>query len=183
MSKIIMDSDESVRLTCGQCIIALTVSVLLVGCGRSDNVGDQSPMGVEDKSTSEQFTAAASEDISRIVQTSPLNPQTDKQWEAARFSTAGRIERAVQRAGDVEKGRLALLQEAYVSCGLPERVFRQLSDSTEVVEAPGRTARASGLPYSANVTDNADGVPIVSSNCLTCHGTVLFGDLVIGLGQ
>lgn len=122
-------------------------------------------------------------DVSRIVEVSPLNPDESKKWPSARFATAGLIADAPQRVGDVEKGRQALLEKAYVSCGLPERIFRELTTNKSVVEVPGRTAKAAGLPFNTNVTTNADGVSIVSNNCLTCHGTVLFGELVLGLGN
>jgi len=121
--------------------------------------------------------------ISQIVEVSPLNPEAAARWPSARFASAGRIESATQRSGDAEKGRKALLEEAYVNCGLPERVFRELLAGSPVVEVQGRSSKASGLPFNTNVTINSDGLSIVSNNCLTCHGTVLFGQLVLGLGN
>lgn len=107
----------------------------------------------------------------------------DTDWPAARFATAGLIPAVDQRAGDVMAGRQALLENAYVSCGLPERVFRQLLDGTEPMEIEGRDASADGLPFNVNVFSDAQGSRIVSSNCLTCHATPLFGELVVGLGN
>jgi len=115
-------------------------------------------------------------------ETSAANDQSQA-LDAARFATAGTIDAYPQRPGDVQAGRKALIEEAYVSCGLPERVFRQLLPPTPPDEIDGRHARADGLPFSVNVFTNDDGVSVVSNNCLTCHGTVLFGELVVGLGN
>jgi len=40
-----------------------------------------------------------------------------------------------------------------------------------------------GLPYSTTLVTGRTGTPVVSNNCLTCHATSLFGELVIGLGN
>lgn len=113
------------------------------------------------------------------------NAQVDpsRTWAFAKYATAGLIEATQQREGDKARGYQALTEEAYVSCGLPERVFRRLLGDAPVVEAPGRTKKADGLPFSVNVFTNDLGVPTVSNNCLTCHGAQLFGELVIGLGN
>lgn len=111
------------------------------------------------------------------------NASVSPEWSQARFSTAGTIDAYTQRVGDPVAGRRALLEEAYVSCGIPERVYRQLPSQPDVLEVQGRTREADGLPFSVNVTTDKQGVRIVSSNCLTCHGTGLFGELVIGLGN
>lgn len=125
----------------------------------------------------------ADSEQSAIVAVSTHQPDPDSRWQAARFATAGKIAEHPQRPGDVTEGRRALLEEPYVSCGLPERVFRQLLPNTDVVTVSGRTAKADGLPFSTTVFDNADGLSVVSNNCLSCHGTPLFGELVIGLGN
>ena len=101
----------------------------------------------------------------------------------ARFATTGTIAAHRQRPGDINEGKRALLEESYVSCGIPERVFRTLQENTDVVGVERSDATADGLPFSVNVFSNDENVNVVSSNCLTCHGTVLFGDLVIGLGN
>ncbi len=121
--------------------------------------------------------------ISEIVDTSDLAGARAEQWSAARFATAGTIAAAQQRPGDSEEGRRALVEEPYVSCGIPERVYRQLLTASEATPIEGRYAEADGLPYSVNVSTNNDDVRIVSNNCLTCHGTELFGELVVGLGN
>ena len=150
---------------------------------QSDNKtrsGDDS--ATSDSSTDLQATSEAS-DISQIIAESPVEADTAQDWPAARFATAGKIEMTSQRAGDSVAGRRALLEEPYVSCGIPERVFRQLVSEDQVVPVANRTKDADGLPYSMNVFTDKQGVRVVSSNCLTCHGTELFGELVIGLGN
>ncbi|MFK7861269.1 MAG: hypothetical protein AB8B64_20810 [Granulosicoccus sp.] len=118
-----------------------------------------------------------------MVEKSPLVPGDGAGRQAARFSTAGTIPGHAQRPGDVQAGRRALLEESYVNCGIPEQAYRQLLAGNDVVTVEGRNKDADGLPYSANIFTNDDGVRIVSTNCLSCHGTPLFGELVIGLGN
>jgi len=91
-----------------------------------------------------------------------------------------------QRTGDPDAGRLALINESYVNCGIPERVYRDAMASTGVAyqhSLEGRDPKAKGLPYFTNRVIGTTGTPVVASNCLTCHGTVLFGELVVGLGN
>jgi len=101
----------------------------------------------------------------------------------ATVAAPGTIPSSPQRSGDPVEGRRALVEEAYVECGLPTRVVRSLLADTEVVALPDRESAASGLPYSVNVSTDAAGVELATSNCLTCHATPLFGELVIGLGN
>ena len=121
---------------------------------------------------------------SSIVATSPLVDEAlTSRWPAARFGTAGLVPAEPQRAGDPERGRLALVEEGYVACGLPARVVGELLAGREVTTYPEREAAARDLPFSMNLSTDANGVEIASSNCLTCHGTPLFGELVVGLGN
>jgi len=106
-----------------------------------------------------------------------------ERWPAARFASAGLVPATPQRSGDPERGRQALVEEGYVSCGLPARVARELFADIPVTTLPDREAAADGLPFSMNVSTDSNGVEIASSNCLVCHGTPLFGELVIGLGN
>jgi len=103
------------------------------------------------------------------------------------LSPTGFVPEFKQRDGDPEKGRYALLHEPYVNCGTPARVFNELqssfSESFEVLEASGRDTSMDGLPYANTLVTGATGIEVVSSNCLSCHGANLFGELVIGLGN
>lgn len=111
------------------------------------------------------------------------NTTDSNQW----LAETGAVPNFTQRMGDADKGRYALLHESYVSCGTPERVFRQLQDSfsqgQNIVPVSGRDSSMDGLPFSVNRVIGRTGTPVISSNCLTCHGTELFGELVIGLGN
>ena len=148
------------------------------------------PSASESLSTDDQSDddrAAALENVaageSAIMEESTISQSATDDWPQARFTTAGTIAAASQRHGDSIKGRQALLEEAYVSCGIPERVFRQLLADNDVISIENRTAAADGLPYSVNVFSNEDEVDVVTNNCLTCHATPLFDELVVGLGN
>lgn len=149
----------------------------------SDEVQDSSAGSVDGGKPALQTDTS----ISQIVERSTLNADAAadaaNDWPNARFATAGRIEAMPQRAGDPVEGRRALIEENYVNCGMPERVFRQLIADQQVVSIEGRTRLADGLPYSVNVFDNREGVSVAANNCLTCHATPLFGELVVGLGN
>lgn len=157
--------------------------LILSGCDGLNEDHEASKIDVATQADSASPPGNLADDVSYVVNESTLNPEASVQWSSARYATAGLIAAAQQRVGDVEKGRKALLEEAYVSCGLPERVFRELLTSDSVIEVSGRTSKASGLPFNTNVSTNADGISIVTNNCLTCHGTLLFGELVLGLGN
>ena len=161
-------------------VIAVAGLLALTACQDSQPTDTTTEAAVVQTDTNAESGTA---DISAIVERSVINSGISEDWPEARFATAGLIEATPQRQGDSVEGRRALLEEAYVSCGIPERVFRQLLPADEVVPVDGRTADADGLPYSMNVFTDKQGVRVVSSNCLTCHGTELFGELVIGLGN
>ncbi len=176
------------------CVGLLAVlACLLIGCNKEQTgVGSTQTDTVSATSNDTRPAQVATEDslresdqdtISRITQRSPINALTHDQWPAARFASSGQILPDTQRPGDPVKGRRALLEQNYVSCGLPERVFRELLGDTAVSQAPDRNAAADGLPYNVNVFVDSTGTSIVSNNCLTCHGSTLFGELVVGLGN
>ena len=110
---------------------------------------------------------------------SDANPGTD------RFrSPAGPVPATPQRPGDAAAGYRALVNAPYVSCGLPYRVYKRLSAETDAADLlPGREGRNAELPYQLTAHVNADGVEIVSSNCLYCHASRFDGELIVGLGN
>lgn len=87
-----------------------------------------------------------------------------------------------QRAGDAVAGKHLLVTEPIVSCGLPVSVFDKLGVDTPLT-LDYRTGAGAGLPYNLNLIEDANGVQVAASNCLTCHAAPLFGELVIGLGN
>ncbi|MFK7853369.1 MAG: hypothetical protein AB8B79_04615 [Granulosicoccus sp.] len=130
-----------------------------------------------------RLNSATGDEFSQVIMRSTLYPDAEPELLTAGYATTGKIQASEQRTGDIDKGRAALIENDYVGCGIPERVFRQLISSNSVTELPDRNSRAQGLPFSTNVTNNSDGLSVVSNNCLTCHGTVLFGELHVGLGN
>lgn len=96
----------------------------------------------------------------------------------------GPLREALQRAGDPALGYEILVNRGYVSCGVPYEAFRSVAPerSGEAV-LDGRTGRNAELPYDLNSAVDANGVELVVSNCLACHGGHFNDELVIGLGN
>lgn len=89
-----------------------------------------------------------------------------------------------QREGDPDLGYRALVNEGYVSCGIPSRIYRSLFGATPAsLRLPGRDARNASLPYNFTATVSPRGEEVVAANCLSCHAATLRGRLVIGLGS
>ncbi len=96
----------------------------------------------------------------------------------------GKIPSAKQRQGDPVAGRLALLNRAVVTCGLPYSAYAASTGAPAPAYAlPGRAGRNAELPYQLTAHTAASGVELVTSNCLGCHAAPLNGELVIGLGN
>ncbi|MBK8238649.1 MAG: c-type cytochrome [Deltaproteobacteria bacterium] len=89
--------------------------------------------------------------------------------------------------GDAAAGRAALLENGYVSCGIPWVVFPLLQPFLGGMASepplPGRTGANAMVPYNWTVHTNAAGVEITSLNCLECHVGRFDGELVLGLGS
>jgi mono/diheme cytochrome c family protein len=99
-------------------------------------------------------------------------------------SPTGPVPAAEQRPGDPQAGFHALVNAPYVSCGIPLDAFRRLFPETDPASRlPGREGVNADLPYAFTAYERADGVTIVSSNCLTCHAAEIGGELIIGLGN
>lgn len=88
-----------------------------------------------------------------------------------------------QRAGDPDKGYHALLNNDYVSCGIPWTAYSQVfQDADPALQLPGRDGKNAALPYDKTAFTTAGGVELVSANCLQCHAGFINGQLVVGLG-
>lgn len=93
-----------------------------------------------------------------------------------------------QVAGDAEAGYYALLNEGYVTCGIPFALFPiakgLLGSFAEGDPLPGRVGKNAQVPYNWTVhTSKSSGAEIVSLNCLECHAGEFNGELILGLGK
>jgi mono/diheme cytochrome c family protein len=92
-----------------------------------------------------------------------------------------------QAPGDPEEGYRALLEEGYVTCGIPYSMFALaaplLGNFATGEPLPGRTGKNADVPYSWTVHTSSSGAEIVSLNCLECHAGYFNGELVMGLGK
>ncbi|MDF2231719.1 hypothetical protein P2H44_04070 [Albimonas sp. CAU 1670] len=99
-------------------------------------------------------------------------------------SPLGDVTAAEQPPGDPAAGYRALVNAPYVSCGIPYDAWRRLAPAVDPADTiPGREGRNAELPYDLTAHVNADGVEVVSSNCLTCHAQRIDGEVVVGLGN
>ncbi|MCY1057592.1 c-type cytochrome [Nannocystis sp. SCPEA4] len=86
--------------------------------------------------------------------------------------------------GDPAAGYTALLNEDYVSCGIPWELFGFAEDVLGVEEPlPGRTGKNAEVGHAWNVVSLEDGSELVVSNCLQCHAGYFNGELIVGLGK
>lgn len=91
-----------------------------------------------------------------------------------------------QRPGSPAKGYDALLNRAAVTCGLPYNAYRKVLGPARRDPGPqpaGRTGRNAELPYGLTAHVAPSGVELVTTNCLSCHATVLDGQVIVGLGN
>jgi mono/diheme cytochrome c family protein len=92
-----------------------------------------------------------------------------------------------QIPGDPDAGWWALLNEGYVSCGIPYTLFETvrplLGEHGSGETLPGREGPNANVPYDWTVHTSKNGVDIASPNCLECHAGRWNGELVIGLGK
>lgn len=89
-----------------------------------------------------------------------------------------------QRDGDPEKGYQALVNNGYVSCGIPWTAYSQVfGDAPEALRLPGRAGKSANLPYYQTAITAKSGIEIVTANCLQCHGGEINGQVVVGLGN
>jgi hypothetical protein len=87
-------------------------------------------------------------------------------------------------AGDPVAGYAALLNEDYVSCGIPWDLFGFAEGVLGVEEPlPGREGKNAEVGHAWNVVSMPDGSELVVSNCLQCHAGYFNGELILGLGK
>ena len=93
-----------------------------------------------------------------------------------------------QVGGDAAAGYQALLNEGYVTCGIPYTLFPLakpfLGGFAADPPLPGRTGKNATVPYNWTVhVSKSSGAEIVSLNCLECHAGRFNGELIVGLGK
>jgi len=107
-------------------------------------------------------------------------------WDAGVFLAAGQTE-----AGDADLGRELLLNGDYMTCGIPlvlwdtadELISSALGGDSDAPRIAGRSGANADLPFDLNAFTSPEGVEVVSANCLSCHGGMADGELVLGLGN
>jgi mono/diheme cytochrome c family protein len=101
------------------------------------------------------------------------------------------IPKEPSESGDPEVGRHQLLHGDYMTCGMPYKLWETggdaiagaLGGSADAPRIPDREGANAALPYNLNVFTTPDGVEVINTNCLGCHGGMADGELVIGLGN
>ena len=87
-----------------------------------------------------------------------------------------------QRLGDADKGYEFLITGNYMSSGVPYDAFVQGSggDNTNLLQRTGDNAN---IAYEYTAVNAANGVRIVSPNCMSCHASFINDEFVVGLGN
>lgn len=100
------------------------------------------------------------------------------------MAPVGPVPEYEQLPGDPAAGYDTLVNEGYVSCGIPWSVWEQLEPATPPsAMLPGRSGRNATLPYFTTSFISPDsGVELLSTNCLACHAGYFDGQLIVGLG-
>jgi mono/diheme cytochrome c family protein len=99
-------------------------------------------------------------------------------------SPVGPVEPSAQRPGDPEAGYDALVNNPYVTCGIPARIFNQFFGPAEPgTTIPGRTGLNENRRFYETAFVNDDGIELVTTNCLSCHMGVINGRMMLGLGN
>ncbi|MCA9682033.1 MAG: hypothetical protein KC457_07535 [Myxococcales bacterium] len=89
--------------------------------------------------------------------------------------------------GDPVAGLDALLNNDYVSCGIPWTMFPIaqpfLGSFGSGPPLPWREGKNADVPIGWTVQELGDGSEMVAPNCFQCHAAELNGELVLGLGR
>jgi cytochrome c5 len=97
-------------------------------------------------------------------------------------SPTGPVPPDPQRPGDPQRGYAALVNNGYVSCGIPYSAWKQVI-GPQPSGVAGRQGHNADIPYFLTAFTTHSGVEVVGPNCLTCHAGMINGQLVIGLGD
>ena len=165
-------ADRLVKLS--RCFLSVLIGVLVVcqtGCQdehtehsmshqHADSMPDSAILPEHDSHAVDQFTR---EDSSSPITT---------------------IEASQQRPGNPEIGYGVLVNNPYVSCGVPARIFDQFfGTAPEYAKLSGRNEMNQNRRYYETAFMTESGVEVVGSNCLQCHAEYLDGEIFVGLGD
>jgi mono/diheme cytochrome c family protein len=114
------------------------------------------------------------------------SPDSGGAWESGVFLPGEATE-----SGDPELGRELLLNGDYMTCGIPlslwdgadDMIAGALGGDPDGPRIEGRLGANADLPFDLNAFTSPDGVDVVNANCLSCHGGMADGELVLGLGN
>lgn len=99
-------------------------------------------------------------------------------------SPLGEVPAEPQRPGSATAGYDALVNSAYVTCGIPYSAYARTAPPLRHAQRlPGRTGRNASLPYYLTAHVTPRGVEVVAPNCLVCHAAQFQGRLIVGLGD
>jgi hypothetical protein len=102
----------------------------------------------------------------------------------APVAPVGHVPFEPQRPGSPAAGYDALVNKAYVTCGIPYAAYRRTAAPVPPERRlRGRTGRNAELPYNLTSHVTRNGVELVVPNCLTCHAGEFNGRLIVGLGD
>lgn len=109
----------------------------------------------------------------------------DKKLTPATFrSPLGAVPAEPQRTGSPEAGYDALVNKAYVTCGIPYAAYKRTAPRVARSRLlPGRKGRNAELPYNLTSHVSGRGVELVTANCLSCHAAYINDRLIVGLGN
>jgi mono/diheme cytochrome c family protein len=169
---------------------ALLLSLLpLAGCSDTaeappdaaeDGTGDQS---ADTEAPPDGSSSSGSETSGGAGTTTgePTDPPSGP-WDAG-YS----IPDAPQVEGDPEAGYRALLEEGYITCGIPFAMFDIAKPffgaRADGPTLPGRTGANAEVPYNWTVFEAQSGAELATVNCLECHAGYFDGELIVGLGR
>ncbi|HLT39149.1 MAG TPA: hypothetical protein VK034_22850 [Enhygromyxa sp.] len=166
--------------------VLLATSLLSLACAEPPAVGDEQADESDGESTGDG-DPSTTDDSNETDEAETGDTGSGDCTATGAWASGYSIPMEAQTPGDPEAGLLALLEEDYVTCGVPWELFGlakdaigSLGDGEPLAWRSGKNAQ---VPYSWNVVAAPDGSEYVAPNCLQCHAGQFNGELIIGLGR
>lgn len=119
-----------------------------------------------------------------VVTLSNTACEKEKTGQDIQLPSLGFVPATIQRNGNPQAGYDALINQPYITCGIPFSAYRRTANPPLVNQLlPGRTAQNREIPYLFTSHVTKDNVRIISSNCLLCHAGYFNNQLIVGLGN